>query len=208
MLFKCGFYSQVSNNIIWSIGLLGFCFNLYVLGSKIETGDVVGKTLVGFTFLQLAPLILFFPVLYKKNSIRVVQYNSKCIFYLILLIVVAFATNSREAILEPIGTFALLFLLSYINCEKKIRQTINKKHIVIGILLITFVLPIINDISLAMLYNRTFRNDISRSELFSKTMDTFLDKDKMETLYLLKEKREEKETIISVKNTKNGLRYM
>lgn len=202
ILFKCGFYNQVSNKIIWSIGLLGFFLNLYVLGSKIETGDVIGKTLVGFTFLQLAPLLLFFPVLYGEDKNRVIEYNSKCFCYLILLILVAFATNSREAILEPIGTFVLLFLLSYINCEKEIRHRVNKKHLVYGILIILFVLPIINDISLAMLYNRTFRDDVSKKELLSRTMDTFLDKEKMETLHLLKEKKEDKETIISIKNTK------
>lgn len=202
ILFKCGFYSQVSDKVLWGIGLFGFCLNLYVLGSKIETGDVIGKTLVGFTFLQFAPLLLFFPVLYKEDDNRVFVYDFKCLCYLILLIVVAFATNSREAILEPIGTFVLLFLLSYINCEKNIRHTINKKYIVYGVFLIIFVFPIINDISLAMLYNRTFRNDISRTELFSRTMETFLDKEKMETLYLLKEKKEERGTIISMKNTK------
>lgn len=202
ILFKCGFYSKVSDKILWSIGLLGFCFNLYVWGSNIETGDVVGKTLFGFTFLRLAPLLLFFPVLYKEDYNRVLVYDFKCLCYLILLIVVSFATNSREAILEPIGTFVLLFLLSYINCEKKIRHTINKRYILYGILLIIFVLPIINNISLAMLYNRAFRDDVSRTELFSKTMDTFLNKEKMETLYLLKEKNEEKETILSLKNTK------
>lgn len=203
ILYKLGFYEQVNDKILWCIGLLGFCINAYVVTrNNIEHGDVIGKTLVGFTFLRFAPLLLFFPVLTKDESNRVIVYKPQCLFYLMLLVIISFTTNSRQAILEPIGTFVLLFLLSYINCGKEVRHSINKKNIVYVILITLFIIPVINDISLAMLYNRTFRDDIDRTELFRKTVDTFLDKDKMETLNLLKEKMDEKESAISVDNTK------
>lgn len=203
ILCRCGFYDQVNDKLLWYIGILGFCINGYVVSRNIEIGDVIGKTLIGFTFLQFAPLLLFFPVLIGNNSNnRVVVCNPICVCYLILLVVVSFATNRRQAMLEPIGTFGILFLLSYVNCSKEIRHNIMKKYVLYGSVLAIFILPIINDISLAMLYNRAFRDDVSRAELFSKTIDTFLDKEKMETLHLLKEKKEEKGTILSLKNTK------
>lgn len=203
ILFKCSFYDRVNDKLLWCIGILGFCINVYVVSRNIEIGDVIGKTLVGFTFLQFAPLLLFFPVFIKNNSNnRVVVYNPLCICYLIFLVVVSFATNRREAMLEPIGTFALLFLLSYVNCSKEIRYTVIKKYVLYGAILAIFIFPIINDISLAMLYNRTFRDDIGRVELFKRTIDTFLDKEKMETLYLLKEKKDEMKNAKSLNDTR------
>ena len=202
ILFQCGFYDKVNDKALWGIGLLGFCINVYVVSRNIAFGDVIGKTLTGFTFLQFAPLLLFFPVLTKSINDSIIIYNPKCLFYLILLVIVAFATNQREKILEPICTFILLFLLSYVNCAKEIRYNIIKKYFACGFILLIFIFPIINDISLAMLYNRAFKDDIDRIELFRRTMDTFLDKEKMETLYLLKEKKNEKESAVSIENTK------
>ena len=110
ILFRCGFYDQVNDKTLWYVGILGFCINLYVVTRNIAIGDVIGKTLVGFTFLQFAPLLLFFPVLTKKENNRVFVNNLPALFYLILLVVVAFATNKRVVMLEPIGTFVLLLL--------------------------------------------------------------------------------------------------
>lgn len=201
--FRCGFYDQLNNKTLWSIGILGFGIYAYVVSRNIELGDVIGKTLVGFSYFRFAPLLLFFPVLTKKEKNRVVIYNPLVLFYLILLVIVAFATNHRTEILAPIGTLFLLFILSYLNCGKTVRNTINKKHIVYGIFLVVFIYPIINDISLAMLFHRNYRNDISRVELFRRTIDTFLDNEKMETLHLLAEKKELKEISSSIENNKN-----
>ena len=200
ILFRCGFYDQFNNKTLWYIGILGFGIYAYVVSRNIELGDVIGKTLVGFSYFRFAPLLLFFPVLTKNESNRVVVYNPFVLFYLILLVIVAFATNHRTEILGPIGTLMLLFILSYVNCGKTIRKSINKKYIVYGGFLVVFIFPVINDISLAMLYHRNYRNDISRVEIFRRTMDTFLDKEKMETLHLLAEKKELKEISLSIEN--------
>ena len=202
LLLRCGFYEQVNNRTLWCIGILGFGIYFYVVSRNIEYGDVIGKTLAGFLYLRFSPLLLFFPVLTNKDCKKVVVYNPYALFYLLLLIVVAFATNRRTEILGPICTLFLLFYLSYINCSKTIRHTINKKHFICGILIVVFLFPVINDISLAMLYNRTFRDDISKTELFKRTMNTFQDKEKMESLHLLAEKKELKESTLSMDNKK------
>lgn len=53
ILFRCGFYDHANNKTLWCIGILGFGIYAYVVSRNIELGDVIGKTLVGFTFFDL-----------------------------------------------------------------------------------------------------------------------------------------------------------
>lgn len=191
ILFQYNFYESVSNKTLWILGVLGLIGKIYVTINHIEYGNVVGKIIVGFTFFQYAPILICFPKLIGDiNNNKFFIFNKKCIFYLILLVILSFATNSREAMLEPIGTFVLLLFLSYINSPKSLRQSINKGYIIVGVLATLFLLPVLNDISLAMLYNRQFRKANNRTELFLKTIDTFRDQRKMEELRSLKEKKD------------------
>ena len=194
ILFHCGFYDQANNKILWILGIIGFVLKIYVTINYIQYGDVIGKMMVGFTFFQFAPMLLFFPILLGNNKCnKIVVLNKSCILYTILLIVFSFATNSRESLLEPIGTFGLLFLLSYINSSSNIRRTLNKKNIIIGFIMILFLIPIFSDISLAMIYNRQFRTNANTTEIFIRTIETLRDKEKITELRSLKEKKELKE---------------
>lgn len=65
--------------------------------------------------------------------------NRLATFYFIFIILLAFSTNSRYAILEPFGTFALLFVLSYVQHKTSTRQLINKKYIIYAALAIIFL---------------------------------------------------------------------
>ena len=189
ILFHCGFYDTANKTTLWIIGMLGLIVKIYTTVNYIEYGNVIGKTLIGFTFFQYAPILIFFPILMrddKSNEIFVV--NKFCVLYIILLIISSFTTNSREAMLEPIGTFVLLFMLSHMNGSKKNNFKLNHKYVLIGIFLTIFIIPILNDISLAMLYNRKSRTDTNRAELFVKTYETLRDKKQMEELRFLKEK--------------------
>ena len=194
ILFKCGFYAPTNNKELWIIGLIGLAIKIYTTVNYIDYGNVIGKILIGFSFFQYAPILIFFPTLTRANNCKkIFVLNKACIFYTILLVITSFATNSREAMIEPFGTFILLLFLSYINHTKDTHYTINKQYVIIGILITIFILPIISDMSLAMLYNRKFRTNENRLELFIKTFDTFRDENKMEELRSLKEKKDKKE---------------
>lgn len=194
ILYKFGFYEPANNKTLWILGMVGFFFKIYTTINYIEYGNVLGKTLAGFAFLQYAPILLFFPNLMgNRQDNKVFVLNISCVIYILLLVFFSFATNQRMAMIEPIGTFALLLLLSYINSSKITRNAINRKLIIQGFIVVIFVVPIVNDISLAMLYNRQFRTNTNRKELLFKTLETLRDKERMEELRSLKEKIEKKE---------------
>ena len=191
ILYNCGFYERTNKKALWILGIFGFIINIYTTTNYVEIGDVIGKTLVGFTFLQYAPILICFPILLGDNNYqKIIALNKVSVIYITILIIFSFAKNSREALLEPIGTFALLFFISYINTPRTHRRLINKKHIIVGLLSAFFLVPILSDISLAMIYNRQYRTNENRAELVIKTFDTFRDKKLMEELRLLKEKNE------------------
>ncbi|MBS5528125.1 MAG: hypothetical protein KHX42_08240 [Prevotella sp.] len=188
LLSRCGFYDRVSDRTIWMLGMFGLIIKLYLMNSNIQIGDVIGKTLSGFSFFQYAPLMLFFPSLYnKKQNYDILVKNKTATWYFVFIVVLAFATNSRYTILEPFGTFALLLFISYLQCSKNNCRTIKIKHVLYGIISILFIVPFFSDVSLAMLANRSIRTDVRRTDLFDKTMETYLDREKMEQLRKLKE---------------------
>jgi hypothetical protein len=59
----------------------------YLMGTHVQIGDVIGKTLAGFLFFQYAPLILFFPSLYSNSQKQndIVVRNRLATFYLIFI---------------------------------------------------------------------------------------------------------------------------
>lgn len=191
LLYRYGLYDRVSNKTIWILGLMGLAIRFYLMGTHVQIGDVIGKTLAGFLFFQYAPLILFFPSLYSNSQKQndIVVRNRLATFYFIFIILLAFSTNSRYAILEPFGTFALLFVLSYVQHKTSTRQLINKKYIIYAALAIIFFVPFVSDVSLAMIANRNIRSEVSASELLKSTLNTYLDRDKMELLRRLKEQK-------------------
>lgn len=194
ILFHCDFYDLPNHKILWILGIVGFVLKIYVTVNHIQNGDVIGKMMVGFTFFQFAPILLFFPILLGDNRCnKIVIFNKSCFLYTILLVVFSFATNSRESLLEPIGTFVLLLLLSYINSSSYTCRIFNKKNIIIGIIMFVFLIPIFSDISLAMIYNRQFRTNSNRTEILIRTIETLRDKEKLAELRLLKNKKDFKE---------------
>lgn len=191
VLLYCGFYDRVTSSTLWVLGIVGLVIRFYLMGAGVRTGDVVGKTLIGFTFFQYAPILLFFPSLYGKyNGVKqVITPHRGVIIYTVFLFIVSFATNSRYALLEPIGTFALLVLLSFVRSDGH-QLKIKTRAIAFGFAIVFVGLPILSDISLAMLANRAIRADVDKTKLLVQTMNTFFDRDKMEELHRLKDMTE------------------
>ena len=86
-LYKCGFYDRVSDNTIWCLGILGLIIRFYLMSTHIQIGDIIGKALSGFTFFQYAPIMLFFPSLYKMSKLKkIIVFNKGGVIYFIIII--------------------------------------------------------------------------------------------------------------------------
>lgn len=200
ILIKLQFYDEPSDMLIWAIGLFGFGVNIFLLFSvgDIEIGDVVGKFLAGFGYLNVAPILLMFPSLYKRDSDILFSRSNLALLYFVTLIIVSFATNSRQAMLLPIGTFVILFFLSIIKTKSDYKKIISLKGIFIAFVVMVFALPAITDISDAMIATRAFRGVVDRSQLLEQTWKMYNDKEQ------LKRFREAKDQIRGVDSYAEG----
>jgi len=167
---------------LWLLGLVGLVVYIQQLSvaGEVEYGDVGNKFLAGLTYLQYAPVIMLFPTLcgiaYNKGR------NTFVWFYVGVIFVTSFATNSRQAMINPIITIILLFFFYLLRQKISIYRMLSPVKIVIAGVVVVFGLSFVSDISLAMLANRNIRSDVSRSELLVKTVETMQDKQTMQLL--------------------------
>jgi len=84
--------------------------------------------------------------------------------------------------LYPIFTIVLLFLIYLLKENISIFKYTSPFRIILYSFLIIFGLNFLSDISLAMLVNRNIRGEISRSELFDKTVETLQNDDLMNVM--------------------------
>lgn len=180
-------YKEPSDKLIWILGIFGFFITTYLLftvggNQDYEFGDARNKFLRGFSYLNLAPILLMFPSLYKQKNTdnRIFVRNNFCIAYVVIYILICFATNSRQTIIEPIGTLVLLFFMSIIKTKTDYRKIISTKNLIILFISVAFIMPIITDISSAMLIARKIRSDVNRAELLEETWKLFNDKERLD----------------------------
>jgi hypothetical protein len=180
-LYKMSFFT-INQTIIWILGFIGLASRVYAITNtyNLEYGDVGGKLLTGFGYLQYAPILLLFPNLIGLKEDK--HMNKFVWIYVAIIFVISFASNSRQAMLFPIMTFVLLFFFYLLRNKISIYKYFTPVKIVVFGFFIIFGLNFLSDISLAMLYTRNIRMDVNRSELLSKTMETLQNKTLMRNL--------------------------
>lgn len=183
VLLQCKFF-ETSPKTLWVMGIIGFLIRIYNFNSDAEYGDVGGKFLLGLDYLMYAPLCLIFPELLNM------KYKNKKIvwLYLSLIFILNIASNSRQGIITPIATTALLFFLFLILNNIKITHYLSKAKIIILVIVLFSTLNLLSNISLAMLHNRNIRSKVSKLELFDKTVKTVFNSDLMNRLKAIKNK--------------------
>lgn len=184
-LFQLKFF-EITPAILWGMGIIGLLVRIHNFSSEVEYGDVGGKFLLGLNYLMFAPLILIFPSLLhlKYNNKKSVWTYGICIF------IINIASNSRQSIITPIGVMAILFLLYLVINNLKITDYLSRSKIAFLGLFLFLVLNLLSNISLAMLHTRKIRADVSKMELFQKTIATVQDEELMKRLKADKDKAE------------------
>lgn len=178
-LYRLNFY-KVNPMVFWGIGIVGVVSRLatFQMGDA-EFGDVSGKFLMKVNFLIYAPLCLFFPSLIKLPENKS-KFKLWC--YFAIIIIINIASNSRRHIIMPIATFFLLYFLYIVKENIQITTLISPFKIITILVFVIFGLNFITDLSMAMLKTRAIRSDLSKKELFDKTIQVLQNESEMETL--------------------------
>lgn len=186
------FYDTLTPAQLWVAGIVGVTVRLYFMyAGNPEEGDAGGRILMQFRLLQFAPLILLFPLLYHieeeddecdlpQKDIPLFRADISVIIYVGALFILSLFGNSRNSMLEPIMTVGILWWLSAVKSGKSTNELINfKSFVLIGIPLF-ITIPLLSNISTAMLVNRNIRTEVNAIELFQSTLSTLQDKDALE----------------------------
>lgn len=193
ILYKLHFF-KTEETVLWLMGGIGLLVRIQQLAVSglVEYGDVGNKFLAGFIYLQYAPFIMLFP------SLSGVSYNKKrnilIWIYVLVIFIISFATNSRQSMIYPVFTVALLIFLFLVQKNISIFHFVSPIKLIFLCFVVFLGIELLSNISLAMLANRSLRNDVNRAELFEKTIETLQDEQKMKRLESL---LDEQDTIVS-----------
>lgn len=186
-LFKVGFF-ETNSNVLWGMGFLGLLVRLYTFqNSDVEYGDMSGKFIEGLSYFLLAPICLLFPSLLNTKEYK---HKKLVVIYIALVFLINIASNSRELIIAPILVYMILFFLNIVITKKRMSDFVSPLKLLFAILFLIFGLNFLSDLSMAMLANRDIRGDISKTELFQKTIDTYFDVEQMGKLRSLVNSKE------------------
>lgn len=186
LLNKLDFYDPLPDISIWTLGFIGVFSQVYTYFHYVEIGDITGKFLSALIFFQYAPIVLFFPILYKKHCDIVFRNNLYLWIYMVVIVVLSFASNSRQAVMEPFGTFALLLLLTYLWDYRKATATFSK-YVLVLVLSMFVLVPFFSDISMAILAVRESRENRSAVEQIQETINVLQNEALMNKLYKQKD---------------------
>lgn len=181
-LRKVGFFQRYSEGVVWGLAFVGLFsrFATFSVG-EIEYGDVSNKFLSGLTYLMYSPFILLVPKLFYKDNR--VYFHSRIIWgYLIVIFLIGVSSNSRQGMIAPVALLLLLYFLWLCKSRKVLTSHVNPLKITVIGVIGYILIGILGDFSIAMLYNRNIRSEVSKKELLKRTWDTYQNKTLMTSL--------------------------
>ncbi len=183
MFQSLGVYAIPSVQILWIMGSMGAFFLLFSKFSPVANG---------FSFLAWSPFLI--PV-YRQQvgpqycSSRI-NYIS-LVFFTALIAMLAMVFNARGTLLAGIATLALLFLLVAMRSNKRITASMMVKAAAFILVSVALSWPATQLVK-AMALTRIDRGALSASAMVAKTIENFLNPDKIEKynkLYLAAQAR-------------------
>lgn len=184
ILIRVGYFDTVSNKSLWILGFLGLIGRIYLLKNQFgeeATGGAGSIYMLLIPFLMAPYCILFRPLLSKRAKPYV---GSKIPFivYTLLLLVMAVASNARNAIVTVLISLLLMAIFYNINYREDIINkllNISTKRIIFLFVTVLIVLGPISNFAVAMVAVRYMRSDIGAKELFIETCNLAMDSEKM-----------------------------
>lgn len=170
-----GCYGYLTSETIWSFGFVGTCCTIL---SYIRSGSAGALTSIisAFCEFRYMPILLFFPCLYKEgydkeaeNGIDFSKWGAWA--YLMFITLLNLGSNSRYALVTPFGIFALLFLMVAVKERVRTTEILKPGRLVVIILVISFSISFLQDVSDSMISVRNLRTNVSKTELIQYTIE-------------------------------------
>ncbi len=178
-LNRWGYFKLPTQRQLWALGFMGWIFKFGLMSQQGSGQEVVSAagTLSMFSMFIYSPiLILFLPLMGGKPSNGMV--NKFVYTYIGFLCIFLVATNSRSQMLSAFVVFAFCYLLTKIY-EGGTKVFFTVKKLIIAVFAVFVITGPMSDMGIAMLATRGVRGDMGFSELLSETLNTYMDKDKL-----------------------------
>jgi len=186
-LFRLGLFNSLRLFDIAAMGILGvFALSFTTWFSNLSSSAlVITKLIQGLQFLSIVPFAFMIRRLWANEGGSLpISLNIRLILFVtftLLIALVGTGRNSRGVIFMPLTCIFLGFILEWLYGLIKIRLS----TIVAFGLAIMLLLPLLTDLSTAMVMVRGQRKDISAAELVGETLNQFQDRDAISRFRLL-----------------------
>lgn len=179
-----GVFRQPATTHLWLMGALGAGIMAWsstvAYTDTVEYGDVGTKFFMGLMYLAYAPFLI--PVLQaafpQSNPGRGANL-AVLLGYLVLLVAIGMARNSRGAFALGIANLGMALLILVLLGQQAIGRRL-RRALIAGTIAIFVFMPVLSDLATAMVVVRGERGSISSTELIKRTIETFQDKSELE----------------------------
>lgn len=186
LLCKGGYYKAPTNKQLWILAAIGMVFKLTIVQNQYgeETQAGLGSLSMFSIFIYSPICIMFRPLI---DGTQCSAKMKKVIWtYMAFLSVFLISTNSRSQMLSPFVVWGMCYLMEKIY-ERKNGVWLTFKKAVIGIVAVLVIAGPVTDMGYAMVLVRGERSDLSFSQLLDRSVETFMDKDKLKKAKMLEE---------------------
>lgn len=178
-LIRFGLFRVPKDREVWLIGFIGLSGMIVNLITKSGTdGDgVVNKVLSALFIFSYSPFLLLVKPLYKTKDFEVSRKQRIFLFfYAIGIISIGIMSNSRGVFMNGALSIGIAYSVGLLIGKFNYKIMTLRNVILIGLLAWILTGPLA-DLGLSMLVVRETRNETSPTELLSKTLEVYSDKD-------------------------------
>ncbi len=179
LLEKGGFFIPPSAFHLWIMGFIGMAAAFYIFfisaAGKEITGNPADKIIQGFIPFGYAPFFIPFARLYGGRFEATKNFYVLLGFFTLLLFIVSMGRNSRSVFIMGFASVGFSYGLGLLLGAFKTPK-VSMKVLVFGFLGLWAITGPFSDLGTAMVLVRDKRNDISKAELISLTLEAYKDK--------------------------------
>lgn len=180
-----GYFTPPTDLQIWVMGIIGLVSYFLILtlqgsdDAKSENFGVLGHLLSVLRTFSSFPFLLLMKQSYGGNPKEKAS-RIPIIVYFVVILILGLATGKRTAILGPVVTIVICFLLPVFTVNKHLFSVRNTFFILVGIY---FVTGPVADMAAAMALGRDNSGNTSASKTFEKVWHIYQDKEMLHNLY-------------------------